>query len=417
MKPSDLPQGQLSSVNDNISPESQVEPQVTKITRKIVTTTQPVTQTYITKKVITTTTRPSKPNVVQNTRYNNSSSTINKPSTINYTRPAVQNFSLNNRNPTNNNNRSTNISNQVYRTNQNQRPMNQNNQNIQRVQNSKSYGGSRNQPKRPEIPSNYKPRVTSPNPSSAKIKTINRGKPVENVQITHIIYSTKPLEFHIIESLNEDNLNSQPIQISEENRNNLQKSGKVQITCSCDNIQLKKQKPIDLIGKYTHYQHAQGIGMTDKKENINPQFYSSEIKTLDPIAFNKSEPHIEILEFRSNGNNGNTARTITKTVVKPVVNYTNNRSNNIRSNSNTNQLKNNSSTQKRGVGSAVKTTTSTSTSNYRGNSGSGNNRGIVKETTTQVKMGSRSQFNNQSKPIVSTTVDRKSYNQSNFSKK
>ena len=174
MKPSNLPQGQLSSINDNISPESQAEPQVTKITRKIVTTTEPVTQTYITKKVITTTTRPSKPNVVQNTRYNNTSSTINKPSSINYTRPAVQNISLNNRNQTNNNNRSTNIINQAYRTNQNQRPANQNSQNIQKVHNSKSYGGSRNQPKRPEIPSNYKQRITSPIPSSAKIKTINR---------------------------------------------------------------------------------------------------------------------------------------------------------------------------------------------------------------------------------------------------
>ena len=186
MKPSDLPQGQLSSINDNISPESQAEPQVTKITRKIVTTTEPVTQTYITKKVITTTTRPSKPNVVQNTRYNNTSSTINKPSSINYTRPAVQNISLNNRNQTNNNNRSTNITNQAYRTNQNQRPANQNSQNIQKVHSSKSYGGSRNQPKRPEIPSNYKQRITSPNPSSAKIKTINRFKPIEKVKITNV---------------------------------------------------------------------------------------------------------------------------------------------------------------------------------------------------------------------------------------
>ena len=418
MKPSESSHGHLSSLNDNISPESQAEPQVTKITRKIVTTTQPVTQTYISKKVITTTTRPPQPNVVQNTRYNASSSSINKPSTINYTRPAVQNNTINNRNPPNNNNRSTNINNQTYRTNQNQRPANQN---IQRIQNSKSYGGNRNQPKRPEVStSNYKPRVTSPNPGSAKIKTINRGKPIENVQITHIIYSSKPLEFHIIEDLNKDNLNSQPIQITEKDRNNLQKTGKIKVTCSCDNIEIKKSKPIDLIGTYTHYQHAQGIGMTDKKENINPQFYSSGIKTLDPLTFNKGEPHIEILEFRSNGKNDTNTRTITKTVVKPVVNYSTNRSSNVRSNPNSNQIKNNSSATKRGVGSAVKTTSGTSTVNYRGqsgSSGSGNSGNIIKETTTQVKMGNRSQFNNQSKPIVTTTVDRKSYNLNNFSKK
>jgi hypothetical protein len=306
------------------------------------------------------------------------------------------------------------MNNQVLRNYQ--RPVNQNNQNIPRLQNSQSYGGNRNQPKRPEVStSNYKPRVMSPNPSSAKIKTINRGKPIENVQITHIIYSTKPLEFHIIEALNEDNLNSKPIEISQDKRNNLQKSGKIEVTCSCDNINLKKSKPVDLVGKYTHYQHAQGIGMTDKKENINPQFYSSEIKSLDPLIFNKSEPQIQILEFRSDGKNYNTTRTITKTIVKPVVNYNTNRGSNIKSYANTNQLKNNSSAAKRGVASATKTTTSSSTANYRGKSG--NDGGIVKETTTQVKMGSRSQFNNQSKPIVTTTVDRKSYNQSNFSKK
>ena len=107
-------------------------------------------------------------------------------------------------------------------------------------------------------------------------------------------------------------------------------------------------------------------------------------------------------------------------MVKPVVNYSTNRSSNVRSNPNSNQIKNNSSATKRGVGSAVKTTSGTSTVNYRGqsgSSGSGNSGNIIKETTTQVKMGNRSQFNNQSKPIVTTTVDRKSYNLNNFSKK
>jgi hypothetical protein len=306
------------------------------------------------------------------------------------------------------------MNNQVLRNYQ--RPANQNNQNIPRLQNSQSYGGNRNQPKRPEVSlSNYKPRITSPNPSSAKIRTINRGKPIENVQITHIICSTKPLDFHIFEALNEDNLNSKPIEISQDKRNNLQKSGKTEVSCSCENFDKKKSKPVDLVGRYTHYQHAQGIGMTDKKENINPQFYSSEIKALDPLKLKKGEPRIQILEFRSDGKNYNTTRTITKTIVKPVVNYSNNRGSNIKSYTNTNQLKNNSSATKRGVASATKTTTSSSTANYRGKSG--NDGGIVKETTTQVKMGSRSQFNNQTKPIVTTTVDRKYYNQSNFSKK
>ena len=248
-----------------------------------------------------------------------------------------------------------------------------------------------------------------------------RGKPTENVKITHIIYSTQPLEFHITEQLNFDNLKSKPIQISPQKRNDLQKSGKIEVTCSCDNINLKKKKPLDLTGTYTHYQHAQGIGMTDKKENINPQFYSSEIKALEPLQFAKGEPQIQVLEFRTNDKNYNTNKTVTKTIVKPVIttNYrTNNNYTQNRGYSNTNQLKSTSGANNRGVGTGVRTTsTTTSSMNYRGKPGTGSGGEIVKETTTQVKMGSRSQFHNQGKPIVTTSTEKKIYNQSNFLKK
>ena len=105
------------------------------------------------------------------------------------------------------------------------------------------------------------------------------------------------MEFHITEDLNLDNLNKPPIQISEKERNELQKSGKVEVYCSCDSDKVKPPEPVNLDGKLTHYQHAQGIGMTDDKNpNINPKFYFSEIKTLEPILFNKGEPNTEVMK-------------------------------------------------------------------------------------------------------------------------
>ena len=430
MKPNETSQVKLTTLNDKISSEAQGQPQVTKITRKIVTTTQPVTQTYVSKKVITTTTRVgAQPNTIPNTRYNNTASTkvpnVTKTTTSNYTRPGVQlTYSYNKpNNNINTNNRIVNTnSNQVLRNYQ--RPANQNNQ-LSRIQNSQSYSGNRNQPKRLEVStSRYRPRATSPNPGSEKRKTINRGKPIENVQITHIIYSSQPLDFHIIENLNTDNLNTERITLSEEKRKNLQKIGKMESTCSCDKIEIKKPKRVNLTGNLTHYQHAQGIGMTDdKKENINPQFYFSEIKVLEPLALKKGESHIEVLEFRSDGKNYKSNPTIGKTSTRPVVKTTtsnvNRSSNNYVPNRtyNTNTpSKNNYYANNRGGTSGIKTTTFTSSSN-RGNNNIGSSGKIVKETTTKVQMGSRSQYHNQSKPIVSISSERKVYNQNNFFKK
>ena len=420
MKPNEASQGKLTTINDIISPDSSAQPQVTKITRKIVTTSQPVTETkVISRKIITTTTKGNQPNVVQNTRYNNiSSSTPNlgkTTTTTNYKRPIAVSTVSSNRNIVTNsiNNRSSNINNnnnQGYRNNQ--RPVNQSNQ-VSRVQNAKSYSGNRTQPKRIEVSaSHYKPRVNSPSPGSAKIKTINRGKPIENVQITHIIVSSQPLEFHITEDLNLDNLNTQPIKITDEQRNNLQKSGKIEVTCSCDNIEIKP-KQYDLTGNLIHYQHAQGIGMTDdKKENLNPQYYNSEIKILEPLVLSKGEPVIEVLNFRSNGKNYTTTKTVTKTTIKPVViNNTNKSTNNYAKNrtyNNTSQVKNSTNVVNRGN---VRTSaTTSSTSNYRGKPTTGNSGGVVKETNTKVTMGSRSQFQNKNPPIVTTSVERKVYN-------
>ena len=279
----------------------------------------------------------------------------------------------------------------------------------------------------------YKPRAKSPEPGSIKRKTINRGKPIENIQITHIIYSSRPLEFHITEDLNLENLEKEPIQITESDRKNLQKSGKVDVSCSCDKIEIV-QPVINLDGKLTHYQHCQGIGMTDDiSDKINPKYYSSEIKTLEPLIFNTGEPIIEILEFRSAGKNYTTTKTITKTQIKPVTNYSNNRGasnytqsrgyTNTSKNNNNNYNKNinlksniNTNSNNRGVGNTIKTTSTSS--NYRANIGGDGSGKIVKETTTKVNMGRRSQFiNNQVKPVSSTSTEKIIINQNSFFKK
>ena len=151
---------------------------------------------------------------------------------------------------------------------------------------------------------------------------------------------------------------------------------------------------------------------------INKKF---QIKQLEPILYNKDEPVVKVLEFRSAGKSYNTANTKpkipTKTIIKPITNYKSTPGNKTytqnRIYTTTIQDKN----TRGGPGSAIKTTTITSYSNFRGSSGTGDRGQIVKETNTKVQMGNISQFQNQSKPVTTTTTERKVYTQTNFSKK
>ena len=204
----------------------------------------------------------------------------------------------------------------------------------------------------------------------------------------------------------------------------MKKSGKVEATSSCDNIDIVKPE-VNLDGKLTHYQHCQGIGMTDDiSDKINPKYYSSEIKNLEPLVFNSGEPIIEILEFRSAGKNYTTTKTTTiikKTEVKPKTNYNNTRGTSSITqtkvyNNNKNLKTNNINGNNRGVGNSIKTTTTSS--NYRANTGNDGSGKIVKETTTKVQMGRRSQFlNNQVKPVSTTSTEKVIMNQNSFFKK
>ena len=385
---------------------SQNQSQTSTVTKRVVRTEEPAqtsytTQTVTTKKVTTTTTRGGQSSSTQMnvSKYSNTGSTGGNRNQTTTTTTTTYNRGGQNTSTPNNNS-------QVYRGNQ---------KNVippKKIGNTSSYSANKYQPKQPQT-SSYNNKSRSPEPGSLKRKTINRGKPVENVQITHIIYTSRPTDFHITEQLDLENLNSQPIKISNSDRARLQRSGKVTTTCSCDGVEIAQPKPINLQGTTTIYQHAQGIGMTnDKNRDINPMFYSSEIKKLKPINRGKDKEKLENIEtFRSYGKQYNTVASTSNTKYNPKSS-TYNRGG-----------MNNSSTQKKsyasgvsnntynrgGMGSSVKTTSTV----YRGSNMGGGDGEIIKETNTKVQMGSRSQYN-QTKPTTYTTSERKVYNQKSF---
>ena len=82
-----------------------------------------------------------------------------------------------------------------------------------------------------------KRKAMSPGAISFQRKTINRGNPIKNVQITHIIESTLPSKFNIKESLSTESLKKEPIRISQTERLKLKKRGKSSWTTSVqDNV-------------------------------------------------------------------------------------------------------------------------------------------------------------------------------------
>ena len=366
----------------------------TKVVRKVVTSQQPATESsYYSKKVTTktttttTTTRGGPSTTQANTRYSNAASAGNRnqSNSSTYTRPSPQTTKVT---TTTTRGQYGQPSSQVYRGNQNKITTQP-----RVIGNSQSFAGNKYQPKRPEQPQ-YKPKARSPEPGSIKRKTINRGKPVENVQITHIIYTSGPADFHITEELNLDNLNSAPIQISKADRAKLQRSGKVSATCSCDGVEIAQPKKVNLKGNTTHYQHARGMGMTnDKKQNINPKIYAFEIKKLEPIKKQKNKEKIENIEnFRSKGKVN-----INSFNQKPSNNSKNKNSKNRTTNTIVNRGEMGSSLSGRSgnISFNVYNRGRMTNNNYnRGNNmGDSSNKKIIKETNTKASIGNRNKKN------------------------
>ena len=425
----------------------------TKIVKRVIQSEQPTTETtYYEKRVIKTTTTTTTTRGGNSTTQNSNSNTNTRYAKINtnnivrnngnrtgsainstYTRPIPtnrggggekNNFYRNNNNsgrtPSNNKIQSNNrygIQNSSYSNNNSSQNMNSRNRQTQKkIISSQSFIGNKYQPKRPET-SNFNRQARSPGQNEVKRKTICRGDPVKNVQITHIICSSTPRDFHITENLNTETLQSDPIEISKAERAKLKQSGKSSWTTSVqDNI-----KPIvsNLKGKTTVFQHARGIGMTnERKENINPIFYSSEIKKLDPIIKQKEKEKVEYMTFRNEGvgniykvnNNSKTSRT----------NYnSNNRGNNANQqkknySNNINRNYNYNTVNVNNTRSKANTFSNNQTYNRGNYSTIGSGGEIVKETRTKVQMGSRSQYRNTRSPTSAVTTEKRVYNSNTF---
>ena len=244
-------------------------------------------------------------------------------------------------------------------------------------------------------PNNYHRTAFTPRISDLRRKTINRGNPVKNIQITHIIDSSHPYKFNIIENLNTDYLNTEPLRISQTERIKLKKSGKSSWSTSVqDNI-----KPIktNLKGRTTIYQHARGIGMTnDKKENINPLFYNSEIRKLDPIIKEKQKEKVEYMTFRNESGFNSSRATYNNR-----INYNNNYNNYIIKDNNNNSMRN-SANYNRGI--II-------------NNEDNNESEIIKNTRTKIQIGNRSQYSTQGNPVITLKKERKVYNNNKYFKK
>ena len=241
-------------------------------------------------------------------------------------------------------------------------------------------------------PTNYQRTAFSPRINDLRRKTINRGNPVKNIQITHIIDSSHPYKFNIMENLNTDYLNTEPLRITQTERIKLKKSGKSSWSTSVQ----EHIKPIktNLKGRTTIYQHARGIGMTnDKKENINPLFYNSEIRKLDPIIKEKQKEKVEYMTFR-NESGFNSSRATYNNRINYNTNY---------NNYNTNDNIRNSTGYNRGF--------------IINNEDDNNKSEIIKDTRTKIQIGNRSQYKNQGNPVITLKKERKVYNNNKYIKK
>ena len=93
-------------------------------------------------------------------------------------------------------------------------------------------------------------------------KSIDRGGNYNNIQVTHIIYSTRMLNFHIIDPLmeyTEEMRKKNMKKVDPRYKNGKDGKVKVSYNCSCDNIFLKPNKKVQLKGTITSVPHRQNI--------------------------------------------------------------------------------------------------------------------------------------------------------------
>ena len=158
-------------------------------------------------------------------------------------------------------------------------------------------------------------------------------------------------------------------------------------------------------GTTTVYQHARGIGMTnDKKENINPLYYSSKIRKLYPIVKKRQKEKVEYMSFRNESGFNSERATYNNNInfSNPSYNFIkiyndeNCKNNSLRNSMNYNRVINNSNIENNNIN---------------------NKSEISKENFSKIFMGTRSQFRKQGKPIINMNNERKLYNSNVFYRK
>lgn len=116
-------------------------------------------------------------------------------------------------------------------------------------------------------------------------KKLDRGGNFNNIQVTHIIYSKKPAEFHITQNLHQDGLKSKPLDLDrlrKEGKLRGPSSGKSSFSCSCTNQRpLKREK----ICRSTAFIHCGGEGTKPiDLSNSSSNIVTTNLKTVKPSS-------------------------------------------------------------------------------------------------------------------------------------
>ena len=110
---------------------------------------------------------------------------------------------------------------------------------------------------------------TRPKKYNLRRKSIDRGGDYKNIQVTHIIYSSIDINFHIIDPLvtsTDETRRKYMIKIDDKNRNGRNGKVKVSYNCSCDKIKTRPTNKNNLIGKTKVVNHRHNIKPLTKTE-------------------------------------------------------------------------------------------------------------------------------------------------------
>ncbi len=133
-------------------------------------------------------------------------------------------------------------------------------------------------------------------------KSIDRGGDYKNVLVTHIIYSSININFHIIDPLvksTEETRKKYMIKIDDKNRNGRNGKVKVSYNCSCDKIKMRPQNKNNLTGKTRVVAHRHNIKPLEKiNYEIKKNNKEKEVK--------EGKDSIIRMNMRNKNNRGNT---------------------------------------------------------------------------------------------------------------